>query len=164
MGQVHNLSPHILKNLEQSINQPYGGFTVKSHGPEAGQPAKDAYMVGLAEHGQNEMALPITADQISEFATSRGDALSDPSNYLGGFNDTDKGNKGSNPGSLDVSRAFPRSEGEFPAMMQARWGGKRPEDSVGVIDEEGNYSHAIPTYDPLTQFASGAHAYHYDEQ
>lgn len=163
MGQAHNLSPHILKSLEEDINQPYGGFTVKSHGPNAGQSVKDSYMVGLAEHGQNDMPLPITAEQISDFADSRGDVLVDRSNYLGGFNDTEKGNSGRNPGSLDVSRAFPRSEGEFPAMMQARWGGKRPEDSVGVVDEHGEYSHAIPTYDPLGPFG-GAHALHAEEE
>jgi hypothetical protein len=162
MGQVHNLSPQILASLAEDINKPYGGFTVKSHGPDAGKPAKDSYMVGLAKHGQNDMPLDITAEQISDFADSRGDALADPSNYLGGFNDTDKGNRGRNPGSLDVSRAFPRSKGEFPAMMQARWGGARPEDSVGVTDEHGEFSHAIPTYDPLRAFG-GVHAFDREE-
>ena len=163
MGQAHNLSPHILKSLEEDINQPYGGFSVKSHGSDAGKSPKDSYMVGLAEHGQNDMPLKITAEQISDFADSRGDFLAQPGHYLGGFNDTDKGNEGRDPGSLDVSRAFPRSEGEFPAMMQARWGGKRPEDSVGVVDEKGKYSHAIPTYDPLRVFG-GSHALHDEEE
>ena len=160
MGQEHNLSPHILKSLERDLNKDYGGFTIKSHGPNAGQPATDSYMVGLAQHGQNEMPLPITAEQISEFATSRGEALSEEGNYLGGFNNTDK-NK--NPGSLDVSRAYPRKEGLFMPMLQARWGGNRPEDSVGILDEKGEYVGDIPTFDPLS-VGSGAHALHFEEE
>lgn len=149
MGQAHNLSPHILESLERDINEPYGGFTIKSHGPQAGQPARDSYMVGLAQHGQNDMPLPITASQISDFATSRGDALSEPDNYLGGFNDTDKGNKGGNPGSLDVSKAFPMKEGLALPMMQAYYGGDRPEDSVGMLDKEGKYAGTVPTFNPI---------------
>jgi hypothetical protein len=149
MGQAHNLSPHILENLEKQINQDYGGFTVKSHGPNVGQPAKDSYMVGLAQHGQNNMALPITAQQISDFAESRGDALSEDANYLGGFNDTAKGERGKNPGSLDVSKAFPRSGGLALPMMQAYYGGKRPEDSIGILNEKGEYGGEIPTINPI---------------
>jgi hypothetical protein len=158
MGQAHNLSPHILKSLGEDINQPYGGFSVKSHGSDAGKSPKDSYMVGLAEHGQNDMPLDITAEQISDFADSRGDFLAQPDHYLGGFNDTDKGKSGRNPGSLDVSRAFPRSEGLASPMMQAYYGGKRPEDSVGILDEQGKYAGEVPTVNPIGML------YYHDEE
>ena len=165
MGQAHNLSPAILNKLAKAVNKPWGGFTVKTTDPGAGTSPPNSYLVGIPEHGQNDMALPITTQQIDDFATSRADALEIPTHYLGGYNNTKKAEEGGLPGSLDVTKAYPMSEGLFMPMMQARhgWptpqtGSFRPEDAVGYSDSTGEYEDEIPTYDPIRAYG-GATAF-----
>lgn len=141
MGQQHNLSKAQLQDLSNRINDSdIGGFSVKSHGPNTGNPPENSFMVGIAKYGQNNMPLPVAPSEIGDFATSRGDVLRKPNKYLGGWEGDGEG------ASLDVSQAHPVSRGMAPAMLQAYLG---KEKSIGQIGASGEYLRTIPTENPV---------------
>lgn len=141
MGQAHNLSKEQLQDLSSRINNPdIGGFSIKSHGPEAGSPPNNSFMVGISKHGQNKMPLPVAPSEIGNFATSRGSALSQDDKYLGGWIGNGEG------ASLDVSQAHPISKGMTPAMFQAYI---NKEKAIGMVGAGGKYITDIPTENPI---------------
>ena len=141
MAQLHNLNKEQLQDLSSRISDSnIGGFSIKSHGPNAGSPPENSYMVGLSQYGQNKMPLPVAPSEIGDFATNRGTELAGDNKYLGGWIGEGQG------ASLDVSQAHPISKGRTPAMLQAYLG---KEKAIGMVGAGGEYIKDIPTENPV---------------
>jgi hypothetical protein len=165
MGQAHNLNENELAELASELSVPNGGFTVKAYGPEAGSPPPKSVLVGIAEHGMNDIPQPVNASDVEGFIESRKGPLQEERNYLGGWSPAETRNVTddygdekivptgkSAPAALDVTEAIPgwgpasRLEAFYKGYVVPASKGARPEREVGFHKGGVNgYSHSAHT-------------------
>lgn len=140
MSASDNLSAAQLDHLANQFNDPnQGGFTVKPFGPERGEGRRSVFTVGVRQHGQNGIPVPISADTIGDFVDSRADVFrSNPDFDLGGWNDSEK--PAERAGALDVVQEYPVPSGAEAAMWHAH---RDKEEAVGVLGSQGEYVESI---------------------
>lgn len=130
------------------------GFSVRAFPPDVGSKARDAYIVGHAEH--NAPVMPhasVTGKTIEDFVNQRKAALSKPDMYAGAWTERDE-NEVPTDTYLDVSEALPRThEGRAAAVKRGLATGEK---ALGVVNEHGDYVGQIDleNRDPLAEWAS----------
>ena len=139
MAASHHLSPLQLGSLADRLADPeQAGFSARAFGPGAGEePPANSYMVATPGQGQNNMIMPVSAEEIGSFANSRTATLRPEGRYLGGWSVGKEA-------SLDVSQAYPFSQGH-QAMNQGIAGN---EIGIGMIGRRGQYVGTMPVVDP----------------
>lgn len=108
-----------------------GGFSVRAYGPQAGEVAKDGFMVGIPGHGA-DYAPTASASDARSFVESRADQLRPEGRYFGGWG-------GGTPSrtSFDVAQRFDRTPG---GSTRARLLAARSnQEAIGEVDETGDY-------------------------
>jgi hypothetical protein len=122
------LSDDQFSGLAQRVNEG-GGFSVRTHGPKAGEEAENAFMVGTLRHGQ-DVPMPTSGGTLKGFAESRRPELSRTDRFMGGW-------AGGKAASLDVSQAFPLTKrGEVGAR---RMGIAEGQKAIGKVGPGGEY-------------------------
>jgi hypothetical protein len=150
--------------LASNVSVPNGGFTVKAYGPEAGSPPpNESILVGISEHGMNDIPQPVAPADIQHFVDTRKGPLQEEQNYLGGWSPSgtkpitdDYGNQvnasTAAPAALDVTEAIQgwgpasRLEAFYKGYVRPVSEGRRPEREVGFHKGGSKgYSHSAPT-------------------
>lgn len=122
------LSDQQFEGLAGELNKG-GGFSIRTHGAEAGTSPSNAYMVGIQGRGAN-IPSPTTGSALRGFAETQGSALSAPNRYLGGWS-------GEKETALDVSQAFPRTKRGAVQSRQATVA--NAQKAAGEVGHSGEY-------------------------
>lgn len=119
-------------NEKLNYQDEYGsGFSVRAYGPDAGEIAKDAYMVSDAAHEQH-IPYPSRTEDLMTYAEAKRGPLSTGDTYFGAWAE-----RGASRGMLDVSRAYPRNvSGRARAQMAAY---RNRQDAFGEVNAAGGY-------------------------
>jgi hypothetical protein len=118
------LSDDQFEGLAQRVNSG-SGFSIRTHGPKAGQEASNSFMVGNLSQGA-KASTPTSGAELKGFAESRSGELSRTDRFMGAW-----GND------LDVSRSFPLTKrGEVGARSMTIAQGQKAAGKIGASPDD----------------------------